>query len=309
MTSFKKILSPLFLATLTACGGGGSGTGGLSGGTGTPISAQDFIDSINTGVIRVDNNVDLSGQVFPGAGDTTVTATGSVTASQVLSLIVNGSSVTTDSCTLEAPEFEENFTEDSLNDEETLASCTQEYFQINDSQFRIINVCDDIPDFTADFTYISDTPQFDLGTLSLNFGDASTDVAATDGVCGSLLANDTTILVDGTPTSSFNEFDIEIVAPYENENKIRLKLTFSNSALTTGDYTVVPPFTSTTTNEVAFELSSVEFDGGTLDFPARIEGASGQVSITSVGERAYEGTYNVQLENGVDVTGAFSLGL
>jgi len=316
MIIFKRILLPISLAILSACSGGSSdstpGTG--SSGSGTSITEAAFINSLSTGVVRVDTNVDLSGLSIAITPTITTTFSGNVTGSQVLSLIINGSNITSDSCTLEAP-VTEPLTNDALNDGDIdLENCTAAYFEVSDTQSRIEYSCTgQIPSFSADFTYISSTAQFDLGDLSMDFtpNTALQNITTSDGVCGSLTATNTataTLPAGTVPDSSEKTFEIEVVAPYVNNNKIKLDLAFAKATLVADDYNIVSILPDATLNAVTLRLSSVEF-GGTVTNPTVISAAGGTVTILSVGTRAYSGRYSVTLDSGENLEGTFSLSL
>lgn len=310
MTTLKKILTPIFLATLSACSSG-SGDSNSGSSPGTSISEDAFINNLTTGIVRIDTNVDLSSLSFALTPTITANFSGTVTGSQIMSLIINGTNVTSDGCTLEAP-VTEPLSSAALDDGDIdLANCSPQYFQVNDTQSRIEYSCSgQIPSFTADFTYIANTPQFDLGELSMNFT-SSPDMTTSDGVCGSLASTNTsttTTPAGAIPDSSEKLFELEIVAPYVNGNKIILDLAFADSVLVAGDYNIVSTLPDTALNVATLTLSSVVF-GGNATNPARINAASGTVTILSVAERAYSGSYTVNLENGEALEGTFSLSL
>ncbi len=310
MKKITKLSIPVLLLLLAACGGGSSPGGSTSG---SFLTAEEFANSLATGVYRVDVTVDLSGFSQSGGG-LTMTGSGKVRGSQVIALDL--ANKTSDACDLEGPvtytDLASEFTDSGEMDN---SSCDSRYTRVSDTTFRIEYQCQGVvPDFSATFVRISDSPSFDYGNLSLAFAaDTEADSTASRGVCGDLLENNTRITV--TPSGTFpdtvvNETDITVVAPYVNGSRVKLSMNFSGSSLVPGDYNVVQFVSEEGADEVSMTFSSAEFGiGNTVSNPGTLNATAGTVTLASVSERAFTGSYNVTLTNGDTLSGDFSLGL
>lgn len=302
---------------LTACGGGDSDSGSNLDTSGTQLSEDAFIQSLTSGIIRFDSDVDLKtfSSSFEYNGVTyTNTLSGSTKGSQVISVIINGSSITTDNCTLADPETR-NLSDTALSDDDlSLVGCTTSYFKVSDSLYRINNDCDGslTPSFSTELIYISSNPAFNLGSASLDFNSGTySNSTANSGVCGSVTQSNntrTTTPEGAIPDSITNETQILITTPYVNNDKLELDITFSGENPTAGEYTITDFITFASNNAAVLSLRSTAF-GGTTDFPNELQALSGNVNLTETSSLSYTGNFDVMLDNGDNVTGSFSLNL
>ena len=317
MTKFTHILfSIAFLFLLAACSS--SSGGSSSQNLGTPISEDEFLQSITTGVYRITADMDLPDVSFDVAGST-VNISASAKSHQAISLTVNSTtSAIYDACDLQGP------TSSNLSDDVVdpgvpgVTSCTQSYYKVSDTHLQMKYSCTQSDtgtptEFVVDAVRLSDNPAFNLGSLSLDFSSAAyPDANESTGVCGSMVTSSSvTTITPPLPDQgdmSTSTTSVDLVGPYVNGKRVMLELTFSTASLVANTYNVVqfPSFSSD--KEVMVTVLSDEF-GGTQTDPVTINASSGEVVITAVGEQNISGTYNVAISTGGTLSGSFSLDL
>lgn len=316
MTKFTHILfSIAFLFLLAACSS--SSGGSSSQNLGTPISEDEFLQSMTTGVYRITADMELPDISFEINGST-VNISASAKSQQAISLTVNSTtSAIYDACDLQGP------TSSNLSDDVTdpgvpgVTSCTQSYYKVSDTHLQMKYSCTQSDtgtptEFVVDAVRLSDNPDFNLGSLSLDFSSAAyPDANESTGVCGSMvMSSNVTTITPPLPdqgNSSTSKTSIDLVAPYDTDKRVMLELTFSTDSLVADTYDVeqYPVFTSD--RQVTVTVLSAAY-GGTAITPETLTATGGTVIIDSVSSLSISGTYNVDVDTGT-LSGAFSLDL
>ena len=315
----KNILVILLLGSaLSACGGSGdddgSGSegetpvGGDPGNTGTEVTQEQISDLYlaDPGVWKIAAETNFSFDI-PLDG-TTISLSTALDLILVLALEeINGNMISVLACDgfgedvidLNDPTL---FSPDEDFDVNTCATLETSFFEISDTSFRQVLECDGetLSDFT--FTKVSNTPVFDFGSLS--FTSASVDsLNATNGVCGSI--TEATIITEVTPPSdSFEEGESQITtfnvgAPY-SDDRITFSFLLNTAELIAGTYSISS--IAELSDEVEVEIIGLVDDD--------VYGDSGTLTISSVGDQSFSGTFNLVTDiGGHTLTGSFDIDL
>ncbi len=298
----------LFLAVfslLASCGGGYSGEERI-------LSKEGFIENMRSGLYVLQTNEkfrnfgipeDVPPSTFPGFIETKK------------HIVVDKANNRLSLCGM--PAFPGISLQTYFDPSVFLFRCEATYSQRGDSVFMAdYGKCRLAIDASDTFVRVSNTPRFDGGSLRLQFTDSTEyGIAVDEGVCGIASTDDTKFLANhmpgDPPTIEFDESrqtTVSVFAPYLNGSLIALRMVFSGVELVPGEYHIVPSVSVDGIAEASLSLDSEVFEFGAIAADAGILSAtSGTVTVTSVTDRAYRGSYNVVLSNGEGLRGEFSL--
>ncbi|GGX41446.1 hypothetical protein [Saccharospirillum salsuginis] len=183
---------------------------------------------------------------------------------------------------------------------------TVRYFQ-DGGQLGYAFLCDGTPALESRVSKLSASLSYSLGQYSLN-STLYDDIEDASIQCGAIEDSYTLFEATGEGQSD-QEIDIWTLnwkADYLTDQDLQVSATFSGS-FGTGDYSVTDELFEVqqggTGNQVYIRFTSAAF--GMSDTPVFLFGESGTVTIQSISENHYQGTYNVNIGSPKDtLTGA-----
>lgn len=309
---------------LSACGGGGDSGSPDSNpasqgdtnnsGSSREVSDSDFYESIKasgSGVWRITHTIDTT--YMPLQDVTVVTDTRGV--SPVAYTVGNAGIETYEVCDGLGPQANQNAAvpvdENFCANGGVGTTGELKYYEIDDSHLRLQAYCDGKLFSQTEFEKISNTPAFNLGSLSLSSTTFQPLNNSTQ-VCGSLSSLDTQVTqtTQAAPNPALDALNqtfssISVVAPYL-DSFIRVDMQIYRKDVVVGSYTVIDSIVGASASNVSVKLSSSEF-GGTLENPAVLSAVSGGVTINSVSSNATSGSLDVMTNTGEHIQGNFTV--
>jgi len=299
----RKLFPALILSFgLAACGGGGGDDDDTTDSGFTAVRGHFQQDGL--WLLEAEITVNSEQTVSSGTGET-VTGQATFTMNMVTQQVVDytdDNQIAIKSCDATEPvevmslneiEQEQYFSSDE-DFEDYCPSETHSFEAVSDDQFRIQVRCGSKLSATINVTRISDTPEFNAGSLNFTKMDGESNelppLNASSGVCGNIMRVSGSVdFPDGNalgqPDIDIKLTDVEIgVLDYLGEPLV-LEMSFGFNPVEPGDYSVA---FGTNANIVSIRME--EAASGAL-----LAGNGGLVSVTEVLDDAMTGTFDMTL--------------
>ena len=299
----RKLFPVMILSIgLTACGGGGGGgDGDTSTDSGFSAVSSHFqrdglwlLDAVFT--------FDVEHTETSGSGES-VTGQTSGTMNMIMQQVVSytdDNHIAIKTCDTPEPmeislnEIEQrNYFSDNAALSEYCPTETHSFEAVSDNQFRIQIQCGDKASGTINLTRISDTPEFNAGSLSFTKMDGTTELTpldATTGVCGSIRRISATVDYPDGNALGYADYDMKTtdidigVLDYLGK-PLLLSLHFGFNPVETADYSV-----SYGTNAYIVSVRMQEHASDAL-----LSGNGGQLTVTEVLDDSITGSFDMTL--------------
>ncbi len=218
-----------------------------------------------------------------------------------------------DSCYLGGFSLAES--EETADEDTACEGGTISYYKSQDGETAYLSLaCDGSGTNIYEFTMLSGTPEFDLGSASVSFSSGYPSVSTSDGICGEIsdIEQQVTTELLGTEISSeVSEHQINFRVPYR-DNYLYFILAFATQP-SVGEYTVVERFDEELEGEVGISITSASATifAANLDEHYTFASVSGTLTLNTLTETRASGSFDIltRADNNINesIAGEFNL--